>query len=245
MIYSSLPLLPAAALLLALGLARPAASQDVVLDARAQTRIEQKAVLPEPAYRLAWDSADKSFWIVGETAKPARDLAGRATAGGTGSLGARYHILGTGPLSLSTTPVLRAEASWAGDGGARHVLGAAVYQEVGLSLPQGLTLRAKGGLGDPTGLSAAGGDTLPTGLAFRAEAAISGDLSPLGDPGTRFNLQLVSTHSLAGLDHSDFTARCEMRLELSRKGTAPLGIGTSCPGTGGEDWVTLTVAGRF
>ena len=238
------PLLRVAVLLPAL--AHPAASQDVVLDARAQTRIERHAILPEPAARLVWDSADKSFWITGEAPKPTRDLAGRVTAaGGSGALGARYQTFQEGPLSLSPSPILRAEAGLARDGALRHVLGGAVFQEMRLALPLGLNLRAKGGLGDPTGLSAAGADGLPTGLAFRGEASISGDLSPVAGPGTRFNLQIASTHPMAGLRDTDFTTHCEMKLELSRKGTSPLGIATSCPGAGGKEWVTVSIAGRF
>ncbi|MBP0493914.1 hypothetical protein [Roseomonas indoligenes] len=246
MMLRKLPLSLAFATLAALGPAPPAAADNVVLEAGAQTRIEQAPILPEPAYHLGWNSADKSFWISGETPKPTRDLAGRvAAAGGTGTLGARYETFRDGSLSLLTSPVIRAEASWAEEGQPRHLLGGAVFQEMTLALPEGLKLRAKGGLGDPTGLSAAGGDSLPNGLAFRGEAAISGDLTPIAGPDTRFDLQVVSTRPVAGLRDSGFSAGCEMRLELSRKGAAPLGIGTSCPGVGGSEWITLNIGGRF
>jgi hypothetical protein len=240
--------LPSVALATALLLAAPALAQDLVAEIRSARGAVPKPVAEPPTAQLGWTSADKDFWISGESPPPTRDEAGEiVSATGSGTLGARYRSYADGRLSLATVPMIRAEAAWEGEGGrARPSVGVAILQELALALPEGLRFRAKGGIGDRTGLSLAHPAGASPGLALRGEAGLSGSLRPLGHPDARFDLQLIATQAFGSRGEEDGApSSCELKLDLTRKGGPPLSLGASCPGAPGEGHITLHIGGRF
>ncbi|MBB5694597.1 hypothetical protein [Muricoccus pecuniae] len=239
----------AAALLCVLMPARPAASYEMLTEGQSLTGQATRAVLPSPPMRLGWTSPDKAFWINGESPEPKRDTAGQIVhAHGAGAMGARYRLLQHGRFALSLVPTIRAQAVWQeGDPGARQGIGGALFEELSVTLPAGFGFRARGGLGDRTGVAG----PVPRGmaspsLALRGEIGFSGSLAPLGFPEARFDLQLISIKALGTeIGESRPPSSCELKLELATFRTAPLRIGGSCPGASGEGRVTLGIGGRF
>ncbi|HEY8610033.1 MAG TPA: hypothetical protein VIL69_01930 [Roseomonas sp.] len=238
-----------AATLLALTAYRSSASAyDVTSDAWIPASQAPKQVLPRPPMRLGWNSSDKAFWVTGESPEPSRDASGQVVfASGMGTLGARTEIFRSGGVSLTAVPLIRAEASWQEqNAGARQALGAAIFEELSIALPASFRFRAKGGFGDRIGVSAPNPGGVSPGLAIRGEAGLSGNLASLGHANTRFDLQLISTQAFGtGTDDPYPRSTCELKLELLRKGTAPLSIAGSCPGAAGEGRITLNIGGRF
>jgi hypothetical protein len=247
MIHSRLSVTATALFLLA-ALHSPVLADDVTTEARILRGQITKQVLSQPPLQLAWDSPDKTFWMVGENPEPRRDEVGQVTfANSVGTMGLRHRTFRHGGVSLTTTPIIRAEAVWEdADMGARDAVGAAVFEELAVALPAGLQFHAKGGIGDRTGVSVPNPRGAAMGFAVRGEAGVSGSLGALGHPGTRFDLLLVSTQAFVsepGEEHPP--SSCELKLELVRKDTAPLRIGGSCPGAMGEGRVTISIGGRF
>ena len=226
----------------------PAAALDLTSEIQALAAPAAKPILPRPAMRVDWKSADKGFWMAGESPEPQRDGSGQIVfLNGSGTLGARHESLRHRGLSLATVPLIRAEAAWDEQASAsREAVGVAVFEELNLALPAGLTFRAKGGIGDRTGVSAPNPRGLASGLAVRGEAGFSASLAPLGQADARLDLQVISTQSFAsGEGEAHPPATCELKLELASRGTAPLRIGGSCPGGSGEGRITLSIGGRF
>ncbi|MBP0443439.1 hypothetical protein J8J14_01495 [Roseomonas sp. SSH11] len=231
----------ALAALLLLGFAGSGSAEETTIGARFPGPKPGQGVDSAKSLSLGWDSPDKGFWISGEAPGPELDASGRIIAGsGTGTAGMRYKTFEGDGFSLTTIPTLQAEAAWDADG-IRHSFGAALFEELTLLLPAGLQFRARTGIGDRTGLSAPGA---PDGLVFHGEAGLSGSLSGTGVASTRFDLRLTSTSSL-GRAGDKAGPHCELKLDLTRKGQAPLNITASCPGAPGEGWVTLHIGGRF
>ena len=242
-------LLLAVACLLSTALSgRPAEAHDLMAEVQALRGPAAKQILPQPSLRLGWNSPDKGFWMAGESPEPRRDERGQIVfANGTGTLGTRYEPIRARGVSLATIPMIRVEAVWDDQpSGSRETVGAAVFEELSVALPAGLAFRAKGGVGDRTGVSAPNPRGISSGLAVRGEAGVSASLASLGHADTRLDLQLISTRSFANeAGEAHAPATCELKLELARQGTAPLRIGSSCPGASGEGRVTLSIGGRF
>lgn len=201
-------------------------------------------ILGRPPLQLGWSSPEKDVWINGESPEPERDALGRIiAASGSGVMGARQPLFQHGPLSLTAIPQFRAEAGWVEkDGPLRQAFGGAVFEELALTLPEGLRFHAKGGIGDRTGLSLSNPGGAFTGFAIQGEAGLSGHLAPE----TRFDMQVVASQAFGATEGEEKApGSCELKLSLTRKGMAPLSIGTSCPGAGGADWVSLHISGRF
>jgi hypothetical protein len=207
-----------------------------------------KQIIAPAPLRLDWALPGKLLWVAGESPQPERTVSGEVVAArGTGSLGMRYPIFQQPGISLTTAPLIRAEAAWLEqESSAQQTIGTAIFEELVVQLPGGLRLNAKAGVGDRFGVSAPnprGGFSAP---AVRGEAGISGTLRGLGGAQTRFNFQLISTRALS-VDEGETSApsSCELMLEIAQLGLAPLRFGGSCPGASGEQRITFAVGGRF
>jgi len=225
----------------------PAVAHDAALDARARMPGVQKQILPREPLSVAWDAPDKSFWILGETPEPSRDLAGQiASASAVAAMGMRREFFRSEGISLTMAPHFRAETAWHENGEGGPKAGAAIYNELTVPLSRGVRLDAKAGLGNRVGVFIPRPDGASPALAFRGEASLSGSLGHIGYEQTRFDLRVATTRLLSGhIGETEALSTCEVNLQLARKGLAPLNIGASCPGTEGERRITVSIAGRF
>jgi len=235
-----------AALLLLPGVARhPAAAYALTFETAVPPR---QQILSPPPLRLDWSSPDRTVWITGEGPAPRQDASGTVvSAQGWGSAGARHQLFRRWGVSLATVPLIRSVALWQEQQArSRQAFGAALVQELTIALPAGFHLRAKGGIGQRAGLSDTDWQGASYGYALRGEAAISASLALIGQPETRFDLQVISLRRY-GIEGGEPRppAACELKLELARDPAPPLRLGGSCPGAAGAARVTLSIGGWF
>ena len=97
-----------------------------------------------------------------------------------------------------------------------------------------------------TGVSVSNPHVTPSAMAGRAEAGVSAGVGTFGGVSTRLDLQLISTQAFGtGVGEERAPSSCELKLEIQRKGTAPLRIGGSFSGAPGEGRITFGIGGRF
>ncbi|MFH5926369.1 hypothetical protein [Roseomonas xinghualingensis] len=204
-------------------------------------------MIPRPPLSIAWDAPDKSFWILGESPEPNLDPTGQiVSATAVATMGARHEIFRSGGISLTTSPQFRAETAWQEKGGNGPKAGAVIYNELAVPLSRGFRLETRAGFGNRIGVFLPRPDGAASALAFRGEASLSGSLGDIGQEQTRFDLRVAATHLLSGdIRETEAPSTCELNLQLSRKGLAPLNIGASCPGAEGERRITFGIMGRF
>jgi hypothetical protein len=204
-------------------------------------------ILPAPPVRLRWDAPEGGSWVSGEVPPVAPGPTGEiASIHGSAMAGMRHSLINLPGLSWNLAPSVRLEAAGDSRGMAFHPgFDAAFTQEVTASLPRNLQLNLTGSLEDRFGISASTPAEASAGSpAVRAQLAVSSAVGTVAGAPARLELQLAMLRPV-DRNRSPMTSLCELKLNLTRAGAAPVWIAGSCPGTEGEQRVTIGISGRF